>query len=190
MLLKYKHLLFFLLIPCLFLASCNKDDDNDNDEMEMEEQVIYDYIGFTFNGTEYSGLKPNIFSSTIADIEHFSSSDTDALQLIAAHSDIELQFYIHENLWEEGTYNILEDDFQTYDPNNVKLAIYITGSGDFRAEVDSGSLTITEFNREDRVINATFELSYVLDDWDGTVEGPFGITNGTINIPLDHEYFD
>lgn len=182
MLLKYKHLLFFLIIPCLLLTSCNNED-----EMEMEEVITYDYISFTFDGTEYMGLTP-LFSDVISDMSSYSGEKV--LELRGAHSDVELQFYIHQNLWEEGTYNLLEDEFSFFNSSNIKLAMFITGSGDFHADVTSGSLTITEFNTEDRVLNATFEFSYILDDWDGNVEGPFEVTNGSINVPLDNEYFD
>lgn len=184
---NYKYLILLLLMPLLFLNSCKKDetDDIDVDNSMDNQEIVYDYISLTLNDVEYNGLTPmSQFSNTITPV--YENPDT-ALALIAKHSNFRLTLEIPYSMWSVGTYNI-EDilDFPSYDV--IEGDLYIPG--DSFSSITSGTLTITEFNTVDKVINGTFELTYDKDNTDGDFLGVGKITNGTINNPLDSSYFN
>lgn len=110
----------------------------------------------------------------------------------------EVNLYIPESLWSVGTYTLDDDPF-AYDSNNNTTPqanynmIYNNGDGSSQTyELDNGgTITIIEFNLQDRIIRGTFEFTFTRY-FVGTGEetGPFECLNGTFDYSLDDEYFD
>jgi hypothetical protein len=102
----------------------------------------------------------------------------------------EINLFIPENLLAVGTYTL---DRNSDNGNPHVNLIYNDDPQNYTQayENDNGTLTITEFNLQTRVIKGTFSFSFTLYNNQTQQEtGPFQCINGTFDYSLDDNYFD
>ncbi len=160
----------------------------------------------TIEGVQYNDLRPNgfnIFGKAITmqtnyvngyDYIQLQGNNTYA-QVIPEIGSREINLFIPETAWEEGTYEL--SPWMTFDDNGAEMLPHydiicfypndiLAYNGD-----TSGTLTVTNFDLENRIIEGTFELQFIKENIEGNwTDGPFYCENGTFIYSLDDEYFD
>ncbi|WP_431136580.1 hypothetical protein [Psychroserpens mesophilus] len=156
------------------------------------------------NGEQFNDLKPNGFNlfNRAINIVTFSYANDDDYISIQGNSTYqnvipnnltkEITIYIPQSSWSIGTYNLAEGP--VYSDNNVTPTphydLVYFDNDDYSGNIEEeGSITITEFDLNERIIRGTFEFSYSRTS-DTDVIGPFDCTNGTFEYSLDDDYFD
>ncbi len=107
---------------------------------------------------------------------------------LVASSDISL--YLPNNTWVIGDYPLLAFDNVTgANFCQVKLLTNPGSNISITNRISEGRITITEFNRDTRIVKGLFSFSYE-KFVDGTLEGGFRVLNGTFSYQLDDSYFN
>lgn len=161
------------------------------------------------DGVQYNDMKPNgynIFNSAISIVTFSYANDYDYISIDgnSTYQEIipdvtstkEIKLYIPENTWEEGTY-VLQTD-PVYDNDGEEVVphfdinfFYVNNALGYPDYDNPGTITITNFDLEDRVISGTFEFEYrIVDNSNNEETGPFQCIDGTFNYSLDDEYFN
>lgn len=199
------------------IESCGDEDGNlqatidDLGNCEQNQEPIA-LMTANLNGEQYNDMKPNgygIFSDAAVRIVTFSySNDYDYIkiqgnstynQVLPDNTTKEINLFIPENAWQEGTY-ILE----TYsidpndDPNGYEEVLphfdinffYEPNSQGYKMDF-GGMISITNFDLDSRLIEGTFEFQYIVQDLDtDVISGPFECIDGTFSYSLNDNYFD
>jgi len=156
------------------------------------------------NGEQFNDLKPNGFNffNRAVNLVTFSyANDDDYISIqgnstyqnvIPDNSTKEITIYIPQSSWSIGTYILAESP--VYSDNGViptpHYDLVYFDNDDYNGNIEEvGSITITEFDVDERIIRGTFEFSYSRTS-DTDIIGPFECTNGTFEYSLDDEYFD
>lgn len=152
--------------------------------------VSYGYMNANVNGTQYNGLKPYFYPFTGL------NAHIDALSgklLIQGNSDpltnppanfTEITIKIPLEFAHTGTY-VLHPTSTDVDPAVTVDLIMVNptnGWTTYENEIP-GTLTITNFDTTNLRIQGTFSFTYELTG-DGT-GGPFNVSNGTFDFPLE-----
>ncbi|MGV6828310.1 MAG: fibronectin type III domain-containing protein [Flavobacteriales bacterium] len=171
------------------------------------EEVLQSHALMTANikGVQYDYMVPFLWQTFINEaVSIVTFSDNEELYLkIQGNSEPqnsnfdtnkEINIFIPETNWELGTYNLGNDYIDTEENPQafVNLVYFDSAQGTFQAnEGEFGSITITEFNLEERIIKGTFEFTFTLYDVNTNIEtGPFDCLDGTFDYSLDDTYFD
>jgi uncharacterized lipoprotein NlpE involved in copper resistance len=188
------------------LVGCNDDSPLDNTESPEEivntetgegtgEEANIDHTALmtaNLNGVQYNDLAPNGY---IAFNEAISmGTDLDGYNLIRIQGNstpgnivgngVEINLHLREDNWAEGTYDLYEDS-----TDGGSMLNYIDlSSSNYMAFFESGTVTITNFDLTNRLVEGTFEFQYY--HINTTYEGPYSCTSGTFKYALDDEYFD
>ncbi|WP_053991620.1 hypothetical protein [Mangrovimonas sp. TPBH4] len=159
------------------------------------------------DGVQYNDMKPNGFNQfeDAIDMATFSGfNDYDYIklqgnstyaQIIPDNTSKEINIYIPENAWQEGTYNLAPyptSDEYSYGivPHIDIIFFYENNIQGYEGEL-GGTITITNFDLVSRIITGTFEFQYIkVNNNTEEVSGPFNCINGTFNYSLDEDYFD
>ena len=170
---------FFMMLSMAlvltFASSCGGDEADD--EM-MEPTADYNYMSLKLNGTDFNGLTNASFGffNTESTMVITSTDNVKFLWLQGDHEDFQVNIRLHENMWMEGTYPLIEGT--SLDADNAKLTYLTSGdNGDFDYEVE-GSVSITEFDLENKILKGTFSFS-----------SPDNTATGTLDYPLDAAEF-
>lgn len=156
------------------------------------------------NGEQFNDLKPNgfnFFNKAISIVTFSYANDDDyiSMQGNSTYQNVtpgdttkEITIFIPESSWSVGTYELAESP--VYSDNNVTPTphyrlVYFDNDEYFGNIEEVGSITITEFNLNERIMRGTFEFSYFRTSDTDTI-GPFDCTNGTFEYSLDADYFD
>lgn len=149
----------------------------------------------TINGTYFGNMKPAFYPTVLASkVVTTSFNDTKYLKIQGndvpfnpTSSTREINLYIHESDWQVGTFNLISEADSNFIDSDFQI-IYTNSS--FTCDEVDGSITITEFNLETRVIQGTFEFTYyTYNSSTHITTGPFS-TTGTFDYSLDHSEFD
>ena len=178
---KYNYNLPFqlaLLFMAIILFSCESDDSM-IDEMEDPE---YTLMSIVLNGQEYDRLTNAAIRFGVPfEYMQVSTSINDPdlkwITLQGDHADFQINLHIPRQYWGTGEFE-LEEGSTDFGFGDLCRVHYITPGPGFNNDI-TGSLTITEFDIEDRILNGNFSFS---DDTVSVV--------GTLNYPLDDEEFD
>jgi len=193
MLTKFRYLFLVsiytsLVLSVLSLSSCGNDDETDAPTNPDD----FTYLSATIDGEQYTGLKPLSYGlngvATIID----QSIDAKYLKLQGSDPNYSISILISENHW--GALGTFPLDPQLFPTENGHYGHIVAGLSNPTIDFfngTSGSITITKFDLDTRVFEATFELEYNRQD-SNTYEstGPFYVTDGTLDFPLDHEEFE
>ncbi|MCK8479918.1 hypothetical protein [Psychroserpens algicola] len=156
-------------------------------------------------GEQFNLMRPNgfnLFNNAIGMVtySYFSDEDYIRIQGNSTYQNIspteftkEITIWIPQSSWSVGTYTLADsvvDAFETGETPTPHYGIVYFNNDEYpQAFEEEGTITITEFNLEDRVIRGTFEFSFMRSG-DGVEIGPFQCMNGTFDYSLDDEYFD
>ena len=173
-------------------------------------QQSFAFMTAFFDGIQYDDMKPNFFgllNNNAVGVVTFPNNEVNFLRIqgnntyssgTITNETREIVLFIPENAWQVGTYDMTN---YAINPNDNEQGLtealphvdlnffYEDGSSAFALET-GGTLTVTEFDLELKVISGTFELPYNKTDNDGQISGPFDLTNGTFNYSLDDEFFE
>lgn len=169
--------LFMMLsmaVVLTFTSACGGEDSDD----PVTPTADYKYMSLNLNGTDFNGLTNASFGffNTESTMVITSTDNEKFLWLQGDHADFQVNIRIHENMWKEGTYTLVEG--LTLDDSNCKLTFLEAGdNGDFDYEVE-GTITITSFDLENKLLKGTFNFS-----------SPDNTATGTLDYPLDAEEF-
>lgn len=151
------------------------------------------------NGVQFNSMKPYLYSLTGNDVNVMNNGappgDPRYLWIQGVTSDnlntlSEIDLYIPDNLWIPGTYTLSEvNNFEDVTYCQVKMLTNPGAAVLTTNIINSGTITITEFNLSTRRIKGTFSFNYE-KIVNGTSTGDFDVTNGTFNYALDNSYFD
>jgi len=194
------------------IVACGDESGDIQDEIEslgdcslvISNPSVEALMTANLDGEQFDNLKPNgfnLFNSAINMVTFSFANDDDyiSIQGNSTYQNItpteftkEITIWIPQSSWSEGTYTLA--DGVVYSDNGVIPTphygiVYFNNDGYPQAFEEEGTITITEFNLEERVIRGTFEFTYIRSGNDGQI-GPFDCTNGTFNYSLDDEYFD
>lgn len=153
-------------------------------------------------GIQYNSMKPFLFGQTDATrVVTFSGTDENFLgiQGNSAFMDAtfqntkEINLFIPESQWAPGTY--LLTDTATSGGNaqsNVNIIYNDSSTPTTQAyEEEDGSITITRFDLQERIVEGTFEFRFKLYYVDsGTYSEILECQNGTFRYSLDASFFD
>lgn len=153
-------------------------------------------------GVQYDNMKPFLFGQTDATrVVMFSGTDENflAIQGNSAFMDPtfentkEINLFIPESQWAPGTY--LLTDSATSGGNaqsNVNIIYNDSSTPTTQAyEEEDGSITITNFDLQQRIVEGTFEFRFKLYYVDsGTYSEILECQNGTFRYSLDASFFD
>lgn len=164
------------------------------------------------NGTQYDNMRPNgfgIFSNKAVNVVTFSySNDEDYIkiqgnntysQVVPDTSTKEINLFIPENAWQVGTYalesssNSPEDEGNTYDEVMPHIDINFFYESNSQAYTNNyiGTLSVTNFDLDNKLIEGTFEFQYTISNLDTNVDtGPYDCIDGTFSYSLNDDYFD
>lgn len=161
--------------------------------------VTYAFMGANVYNVMHNNMKPLLYGFTPGvKIEYFDGSvdpylklQGDSSQTPSTPGSFEINIRIPKSQWQPGTYQ-LQGYFDVINDGNNSYVHFIQFPADGRAvlaDISNGTITITEFNRVTRRIRGTFSYSYT-NSYDTGTEGPFQVTNGTFDYPLDASYFN
>ncbi|MBK5212036.1 MAG: fibronectin type III domain-containing protein [Flavobacteriaceae bacterium] len=153
-------------------------------------------------GVQYNNMKPFLFGQTDATrVVTFSGTNENflAIQGNSAFMDPtfentkEINLFIPQSQWLPGTY--LLTDTATSSGNaqsNVNIIYNDSSTPTTQAyEEEDGSITITKFDLQERVVEGTFEFRFKLYYVDsGTYSEILECKNGTFKYSLDASFFD
>ena len=150
-------------------------------------------------GIQYDRMTPYLYASTGIDVTILNNNapSTEPRYLwiqgvtsdnLVASSDISL--YLPNNAWGVGDYSLfLYDNVTGANFCQVKLLTNPGSTISTTNRISEGRLTITEFNRDTRIIRGVFSFSYE-KFVDGTLVGGFRVLSGTFSYQLDDPYFN
>jgi hypothetical protein len=155
----------------------------------------YTYLSAVIDGQPYIGLKR--FGYAIDGISTIIYTATNSqtgdqvkyLWLQGTHLDYEINIHIPEDAWgTTGSFNLEESSI----PSSVsqisgKIILGLVNTGYYHDV--SGTLIISNFDLVNKEFSGTFEMQYYIEDDDLNVTGPYSVTNGTLDYPLDYEEF-
>lgn len=160
--------------------------------------VTYSFMNANVNGVQYNGMKPYFYpvAGVNASLELGSSrvlsfqGHSNPLST-ASNNFVEITIKLPQTFWQPGTY-VLEGEGAAFqnDPKPAVNLIIVQGSNTFEVFENEipGTITILEFNSTTKRIRGTFNFRYNLSE-NGVTTGPFNVTNGTFDFPVDDEVF-
>lgn len=186
------------------LGNCEEPDDDDNNTVQA-------MMTANIDGTQENNMRPNGFgllSDKAVNVVTFSyANDFDYIkiqgdntwsEIFPSNTTKEINLFIPENTWQEGTYTLLsypvdpDDDLNGYTEVYPHVDVNFFYNDNASAFVDDteGFLTITNFDSVNRVISGTFEFQYLKSEDAGDVSGPYQCNQGTFTYSLNDDYFD
>lgn len=196
---------------------CGDDDGNlqatlnnlGNCEQDQEPNAL---MTANINGVQYNDMKPNgfggFFSDAVQIVRYPYKNEQDYIKIqgdntynevFPGNTTKEINLFIPENAWQEGTYILEtyiigpENDENGYDevlPHFDISFFYESNTQAYESDY-GGTISITNFDLEERLIEGTFEFQYITSNLDtNVVSGPFDCTDGTFSYSLDDDYFD
>lgn len=170
-----KRFYFLSILSVFALFSCNNDDEN-----MTPETMEFEYMSVNLNGEQYKSLinatkQIGLANATYTLVETNGNNEVKYLWLQGEHADFNINIRIPENLWQTGTYPLVEG---LAVDETACFVTFIAEDGYFDFEVE-GELTITNFDLDDRIFEATFSFSSTQN-----------MAEGTLDYPLDNEEFD
>ncbi|NQY31373.1 MAG: hypothetical protein HRT69_18145 [Flavobacteriaceae bacterium] len=143
------------------------------------------------NGVQYDNLVPFYYpylhNAVLVQVDNYGNK----MLLIQGNSAptsggaIEINIHLREDNWAIGTYPLYSDSSSGTKINPIDLT---NGYQTYYVD-NSGSITITTFDTVSRIVEGTFQYSYMHSTNSGEI-GPFNCVNGTFRYSLDNEYFD
>lgn len=176
------------------------DCQNDNNPGGIEALMTANIAGEQFNNMRPNGF--NLFNSAIGIVtySYFSNEDYIRIQGNTTYQNIapteftkEITIWIPQSSWSVGTYTLADSVVDALETGQTPTPhygiVYFNNDEYSQAFEDEGTITITEFNLEERVIRGTFEFTFRRSGNNEEI-GPFDCMNGTFDYSLDDEYFD
>lgn len=153
------------------------------------------------NGQEYNSLKPPTISlgGDASSIITWSGHDGVHLRLLGTNrssfsfNGLEINLYINQNEWTIGEYELKgRDNIETDEENSSFVEYFNLDEPDYYFDViETGVLNVTNFDREQRIIEGTFSFTYEKSNLgNDTVVVTENVENGTFKYSLDDEFFD
>lgn len=153
-------------------------------------------------GEQYNNMKPFLFGQTNATrVVTFYETDENFLgiQGNSAYMDPtfanskEINLFIPESQWARGTYLLYNDPIKNGVAQSHVNIIYNDSStpSSQAYEEEDGSITITKFDRIERIVEGTFEFRFKIYYVEsGTYTEIKEVRNGTFRYSLDASFFD
>lgn len=150
-------------------------------------------------GIQYDNMVPFVYGTTGIDVAVLNNAAPLAaprylwIQGVTTDNLLassEISLYVPNSFWSIGDYALFSfDNLSGANFCQVKL---LTNPGSLVStnnRIIAGSISITEFNVDNRVVRGTFSFSYE-KFVEGEFAGEFSVTNGTFSYELDDPYFN
>ena len=163
---------------------------------------VMTFMNANIAGTQYNNMVPLLFGVTDATrVVNFPTSDelylaiqgNSAPQDLTLSNSKEINIFIPQSQWAPGTYLLYNTSSLNNVPqSNVNMVYFDSASGPTQAfEEEDGTITITEFNTEERFISGTFEFRFIVSFSNtGETSDIMLCQNGTFTYELDAAFFD
>ena len=163
---------------------------------------VVTFMNAKIAGTQYDNMVPLLFGVTDATrVVNFVTNDEPylAIQGNSAPNDVtlantkEINIFIPQSQWATGTYLLYNDSILNEIPQSHVNFVYFDNTIEHMqaSEEGDGSITITEFNLEERFITGTFEFRFRLTAVSsGETSDIMECQNGVFTYELDADFFD
>ncbi len=149
----------------------------------------------TVNGVSYSNLIPRPFFVLAPDHVSPGFINADDIWLQGAsefNSGFEINLFIDESDWKVGSYELKGGDSDDLDMDLDTHVTFFNLNNDNLYYIEKpGSIEITKFDSDERIIEGTFSFSYnVYDRSTFNLISTEVVENGTFKYTLNEEYFN
>lgn len=191
--------ILIFLFSILIISCSSSSDDNEPDPIADETGAM---MTANIAGVQYNTMQPVLYDGTHATrVVLFAGTDENFLAIQGNSSPMipwggdskEINLFIPESQWIPGTYLLTDiPSMNGVAQSNVNI-IYNDSSlpTSQSNEEEDGSITVTRFDLQERVIEGTFEFRFRLYFvGSGTRSDIMEVRNGTFKYALDDSFFD